>query len=115
MMKRFSGTHCVRKAILTVIAVALTTSPLFAGSSTLIASAGNEKNTHGNPDLMTIEEQKRFYEKLKDKSRKTCGPTNVRATGSLRRAAANKECYEDTLAIAVLRLNDSAITALHQE
>ena len=114
-MKKLSTAHCIRKMLLSAVAVAVMTSPLFAAASSRNDSVNDDQNTHGNPDLMSIEGQKRLYKKLKVKSRKTCGPTGIGSAGSLERATANKECYKDTLAIAVLRLDDPAITALHQE
>jgi UrcA family protein len=115
MMKKLSTARCIRKTLIFAVAVAVMTLPLLTAASTLNATSGDEQNTKGNPELTTVEGQKQLYKKLKAKSRKTCGPTNMRAAGSLERASANKECYEDTLAIAVLRLNNAAITALHQE
>jgi len=114
-MDKLSTAHCIRKTLLSAVAVAVMTLPVLAAASTLNTSVSDEQKTRGNPDLTTIEGQKQLYKKLKAKSRKTCGPTNMRAAGSLERASANRECYEDTLGIAVLRLNNSAITALHQE
>lgn len=114
-MKKLSTAHCIRKMLLSAVAVAVMTSPLLAAASSLNDSVSDDQNSHGNPDLVTTEGQKRLYKELKYKSRKICGPTGIQAAGSLERATANKECYEDTLAIAVLRLDTPAITALHQE
>ena len=114
-MKMFYSARCLRKNLLSAIAVAVMALPLLAAASTPDASRNNVQNTQGNPDLTTVEGQKRLFQKMKSKARKTCGPTNIRATGSMRRSAANKECYEDTLAIYVLRLDNSAISALHQD
>jgi UrcA family protein len=114
-MKKLSTAHCIRKMLLSAVAVAVMTSPLLAAASSRNDSVSEDQNTHGNPDLMITEGQKRLYKELKYKSRKICGPTGIGAAGSLERAISNKECYEDTLAIAVLRLDTPAITALHQE
>ena len=108
-MKKLSTAHCVRKMLLSAVAVAVMTSPLLAAASSRSDSVSDDQNT------MTTEGEKRLYKELKYKSRKICGPTGIKSAGSLERATANKECYEDTLAIAVLRLDTPAITALHQE
>ena len=115
MMKNLSAAHCIRKALLSAVAALAIISPLLATASTPNDSVRDKQNTRGNPDLMTIEGQKRLYRNLRAKARKSCGPTSIRTTGSLGRAIANKKCYEDTLAIAVLRLDNSAITALWQD
>ena len=114
-MKKLSTAHRIRKILLSAVAVAVMTSPLLAAASSHNDSVSDDQNTHDNPELMTTESQKRLYKELKYKSRKICGPTGVGAAGSLERAISNKECYEDTLAVAVLRLDTPAITALHQE
>lgn len=54
-----------------------------------------------------------LYERLKYESRRICGSSNIRQTGSVERSVANDECYEGTLSDAVERVNDSALTALH--
>jgi UrcA family protein len=114
-MKKISTAHCIRKMLLSAVAVAVMTLPLLVAASSRNDSVNDDQNTHDNQELMTTEGQKRLYKELKYKSRKICGPAGIGAAGSLERAISNKECYEDTLAIAVLRLDTPAITALHQE
>jgi UrcA family protein len=73
-----------------------------------------ERNTlaTGRPDV--IHSAEALYEQLKYESRRVCGSSNIRLTGSVERSVANDECYEGTLTAAVERVNDPAVTALHE-
>ena len=103
--------NTVRHTLLSAAAIAVMAFPLFASASVLDAPQANVQAL----DLSDARDQQSLYEKLQDQSRKVCGSTNLHLTGSVERSAANEECYQETLDVAVQRVNNPGIDQLHQQ
>jgi UrcA family protein len=108
LMKNLPKTSAPRTKMLLVTAVTAIALPIFAS-----ASVSNISVTYEKAELNSLLGQRNVYQRLQDASRKLCGSSNVRETGSLMRSVANEECYEGTLTAAVERLDKDVITALH--
>jgi len=106
-MKTRIKSHLVRN---TLIAVTVMTLPLLASASTSNISVAFDKT-----ELDSVKGQERVYEKMKAASRKLCGSSNIQFTGSVDKSVGNDECYSGTLAAAVQRLDNDAITTLHSK
>ena len=52
-------------------------------------------------DLNSVEGQETLHRRLSRAAREVCGSSNLRRVGSLARATANKNCYDQALAEAV--------------
>lgn len=107
--------HTIRTSLLSMVAVAAIAAPVFVS-----AAVNNTDNPNAGilkAERVTVKnDSPEFtYAKLQDKTRNVCGSSNVRMTGDLRRSSQNAKCYEGTLDSAVLRLDDPAVTALHQD
>jgi UrcA family protein len=103
--------NTVRHTLLSAAAVAALAFPLFGSASVLDAPDANVQAL----DLSDARDQQALYERLQDQSRKVCGPTNLHVTGSVERSAGNEECYQETLNVAVQRVNNAGIQELHQQ
>ncbi len=85
-----------------------------------LASAGfSEKSeyrvTFTQENLQSRTGQAGLYGLLKDASRKLCGSSNLKITGSLRASAEVESCYQETLTAAVDRVAHPAIKELHDQ
>jgi len=108
----------IRTSALALLAAGLALPLIATAAATPQDGAGaqaTETLFYDRSDREVISDAETLYARLQDKSREICGPASVRVTGSLRRATGNEACYEGTLAAAVERLDDPAITALHEE
>lgn len=103
--------NTVRRTLLSAAAIAAVVFPLFASASVLDAPEANIQTL----DLSDARDQQALYERLQDQSRKVCGSTNLHLTGSVERSAGNEKCYQETLDVAVQRVNNAGIQELHQE
>lgn len=105
--------HDIRKAIFTAVAVTTFAFPLF--TSTAIASSVDPNSSLISAERESINNSTpaAIYAKLQDQSRDICGSSRFSQTGDLRRAAANKQCFEGTLTAAVQRMDDQEISKLH--
>ena len=100
----------IKNTVVTAIAVSMITLPLLASASDNAAGIFYSDESLKNPT-----NQEQLYGKLKDASREICGSSNLRLTGSVERVSGNEECYRGTLSAAVQRLDNPAVTDLHQQ
>ena len=110
MMKTLPETHSIRNTLMAIVAVSAMALPLISSAST-----ANIKVSFDPIELDSARGQERLYEELKDASRKLCGSTDVRMSGSLSQSAKNKKCYSGTLTAVVNRLGNESIIALHSQ
>jgi UrcA family protein len=112
MMTTLPKARLIRNTLLAVTAVTTMAIPFFASASAPDATP-NIKVAFQESELKTSWGRQNIYERMQDASRKLCGSSNIRLTGSLGRSAGNDECYEGTLTAAVDRLDNDAISSLH--
>jgi UrcA family protein len=103
--------HTIKKTLLMTAAIAALAVPLFASAGTT-DGATSICYDRGSADVVRSPE--RLYERIKAVSRKMCGSTDLFITGSVRRVADHKACYEGTLEAAIQRLDDPAVSTLHR-
>ena len=113
-MKTLLTARSIRNTMMTFAAVSAMALPLLTSAS---VSNNNVavRVVYDKSDLDRTKGTEELYVKLQNASRKICGSTRLIATGSLRRSAGNKECYNGTLTAAVERLDNAAVTALHNK
>lgn len=104
----------IRKAMISAAAVCLMTLPVIASASLLNSSTGAD-GSYDSSSYDSAESQERLYEALKNESRNTCGPTSVSVAGSVERAMDNKKCFQETLTVAVQRVDNPGVSKLHQQ
>ena len=92
----------------TLIAVTAMTLPMLASASPNISVAFNKS------DLQSAQGQERIYQQMQTATRKLCGSAGIQLTESAVKTVANDNCYSGTLTAAVKRLDNQAISALHQ-
>jgi len=114
MMKTLPTARSIRNTIISVAAVSAMALPLIA------SAAGNSTDgavgvVYNKTDLVNTTSQEDLYARLQTASRKMCGSSHLIATGSVSRSVGNQECYEGTLTAAVERLDNSEVTALHNQ
>jgi UrcA family protein len=115
MMKTKFNADSIKHALVSVIAVSLIALPLLASAAS--ANSADKKSSifYSAQSLDNSSDQEILYAKLKDASRDICGSSNLQMTGSVERSLGNDKCYEGTLNAAVERLDNSEVSALHQQ
>ena len=114
-MKTLLIARSIRNTIMSVAVVSAMALPLFASASVSNNTDGAVGVDYNKTDLVSTSGREDLYARLQRASRKICGSSNIGVTGSLRRSVANTECYDGTLTAAVERLDNNAITALHNK
>ena len=104
----------LRKPLLTLATLTVVVFPLLA-SAGAGRDAGCEDPLFAAKSSRTVDASAVLYTRVKTASRKLCGDPSLFVTGSLKRSAQIRGCYEGTLAAAVQRLDDPRVSALHQE
>lgn len=104
----------LRKPLLTLATLTVVAFPL-------LASAGSARDAACKDSLFAARSSSAvdvpavLYTRIKTESRKLCGDPSLYLTGSLKRSAQIRDCYEGTLTAAVERLDDPRVSALYQE
>ena len=122
-MKTFLITRSIRNSLVSAAAVSALTVPLMVSAS-LKVDDGSELtypagDSGGKSDQNIAREEKspgaqeNLYQRMKIASRRLCGSSSHRITRSLARSVSNAECYDDSLASAVERLDNPEVTELH--
>jgi UrcA family protein len=105
--------YTLTKTLLMTAALAAVAVPMFASAAVKHDAIPKTVILYDLTEDGAAQDPVRLYERLKSASRKMCGSTDLLITGSSRRVAGNKACYEGTLEAAVNRLGDPVVTALH--
>jgi hypothetical protein len=123
LMKTFLTTRSIRNSLISAAAVSALTVPLMAVASLKVDDGFEIKNKTGGPGSLNDQtsfrqeespgEQVNLYQRLKIASRRLCGSSSHRITRSLAQSMSNAECYDESLATAVERLGNPAVTELH--
>ena len=107
-MKTPHNSRSIRNTVFAFAAAAALVSPFAAPASTSSITIAFDKS-----ELDSEQGQVRIYDEMKSASRKLCGSTDVRSSGSLSQSAKNEKCYTGTLTAVVDRLGNDSVTALH--
>jgi UrcA family protein len=105
--------YTLRKTLLMTAAIAAVAVPMWVSAAVKHDAVPKTVILYDLSEAGIAQNPVRLYERLKAASRKMCGSTDLLITGSSRRVAGNKACYEGTLEAAVNRLGDPVVTALH--
>ncbi len=124
-MKTFLALRSIRNSLISAAAVSALTVPLMAVASLKVDDGFDINYETGGPGSISDRtssrkennpgEQKNLYQRLKIASRKLCGSSSHRITRSLAQSVSNAECYDESLATAVDRLGNPAVTELHNK
>lgn len=105
--------YTIKKILLMTAAIATVAAPLLVSAAVKYDPDRATTIFYESSSTGTAQSPERLYERIKAASREMCGSTDLLITGSVRRVADNKACYEGTLEAAVERLDDAAVKALH--
>lgn len=105
--------YTIRKTLLMTAAIATVAVPLLVSAAVKYDPDRATTISYETSSSGTVQSPERLYERIKAVSREMCGSTDLLITGSVRRVADNKACYEGTLEAAVERLDDPTVKALH--
>lgn len=123
-MKTFLAVRSIRNSLISAAAVSALTVPLMAVASLKVDEGFDINYETGGPGSISDRTSSRkeespgeqnLYQRLKIASRKLCGSTSHRITRSLAQSVSNAECYDESLATAVDRLGNPAVTELHNK
>lgn len=112
-MKTLLKARSIRNTLISAAAASVMTLPLLASASVIHKTDSGVRITYEKTELASRRGQKGLYARLKSASRKICGWSNIRITGSVHNSAAKSQCYDETLTAAVERVGNPEITALH--
>ena len=112
-MKALLKARSIRNTLISAAAASVMTLPLLASASAINNTDSDVRITYEKTELASTRGQTGLYARLKDASRKICGSSNIRITGSLQNSAVKAQCYNETLTAAVERVGNPEITALH--
>ena len=103
-------------ATLTAFALLLSMTALSAGASTAMikSNKGGIKVDARGINLADEQGQEILYSRLQRAAKQMCGSTSLQAVGSLQRAAANRQCVDETLTRAVESVGNSELTEFHK-
>jgi hypothetical protein len=123
LMKTFLTTRSIRNSLISAATVSALTLPLVAAASLKVDDGFETKYETGDSGSLSDQksfrqekspgEQVNLYQRLKIASRRLCGSSSHRITRSLAQSVRNAECYDESLATAVERLSNPAVTELH--
>ena len=71
------------------------------------------KVSYADLNLEKQEGARALYRRLQKASRQACDYENLRMAGSLKRMMDTRQCYEDSLSIAVEELDNPLVTEIH--
>lgn len=110
-----SNSIAFRKIMVALTALVIFSIPLvsFAGSTPGPAPDASPFKTNLSPEQANDPEG--VYTRLKSRSQKICGSSDLQISGSVQRSRQSKECYEGTLTAAVDRLDNTEVTMLHYQ
>lgn len=123
-MKTFLAVRSIRNSLISAAAVSALTVPLMAVASLKVDDGFEINYETGGPGSISDRTSSRkeespgeqnLYQRLKIASRKLCGSTSHRITRSLAQSVSNAEYYDESLATAVDRLGNPAVTELHNK
>lgn len=107
--------YTIRKTLLMTAAIATVAVPLLVSAAVKYDPDRATTIHYEATSSGAAQSPERLYERIKAVSREMCGSTDLLITGSARRVADNKACFEGTLDAAVERLDDPKVKALHRE
>jgi UrcA family protein len=112
-MKALLKTRTIRNTLISAAAASAMALPLIT-SAGMVNTRQDIRIAYEKAELASAHGQQNLYARLKNASRRICGTSNIRITGSVRNSAETTQCYDDTLTAAVSRLDSPEITALHR-
>ena len=89
--------------------------PAVATTGILAEKSGDFTVTVPAADLNLSDQQgvEKLYRRLKSAARQICGSHSLRGAGSLELSRLNKQCYQEALDSAVLKVDNDKLTELH--
>ena len=104
-----------RKIFLALLAAGTAALPVVASAAVDNASEGYRSLLNAERQPVVYDEPDELYARLRALSRDICGSSDLRITGNVRRSVQVEECYEETQAAAVRRLDNPEVIELHQQ
>jgi UrcA family protein len=102
----------VIKGIIATVAVITFSLPAFASADGLKGRA--EKVTYSDLDVDKNAGAEVLYRRLQQASKRVCGVESIKNAGGIRQVARQQECYRSTLDEAVAKVNNAALTSIHE-
>ena len=102
----------ILKGVIATVAVFAVSVPAIASADEL--KGRTEKVTYADLDVQKEEGASVLYRRLQQASKQVCGVESVRAAGGIRERARQQECYRSTLNEAVARIDNAALTTIHE-
>ena len=92
---------------------------VFAFSVPAIASADDlkgrsEKVTYADLDVQKEQGAAVLYRRLQQASKRVCGVESARTAGGVRELTRQQQCYRSTLDQAVAKIDNAALTSIHE-
>lgn len=112
-MKALLKARTLRNTLISAAAASAMTLPLLSSATMAHTANSDVRVSYEKTELARPGGQKLLYARLKSASRKICGSSSIRITGSVHNSVAKTQCFDETLSAAVARLANAEIAALH--
>lgn len=100
------------KGVVATVAVIAFSVPAIASADELKGRA--EKVTYADLDVQKEEGATVLYRRLQQASKRVCGMDQYRNAGTVREMSQKNQCYRETLDRAVAKVDNAALTAIHE-
>lgn len=102
----------ILKGVVATVAVIAFSAPAIASADDLKGRA--EKVSYADLDVQKEEGAAVLYRRLQQASKRVCGVESTRSAGGLRERTRQQDCYRTTMDEAVAKLNNAALTSIHE-
>ena len=99
------------KGVVATVAVVAFSVPAISSADEL--KGRSEKVTYADLDVQKEEGAEVLYRRLQQASKRVCG-VDANNANSVREMSQKRECYRDTLDRSVAKVNNPALTAIHE-
>ena len=100
------------KGVVATVAVIAFSLPAIATADEL--AGRSEKVTYSDLNVEKEEGAISLYRRLQQASKRVCGVESLNNSGSVRLISLQQSCYRETLDAAVAKIDNAALTDLHQ-
>ncbi len=102
----------ILKGVVATVAVIAFSLPAIASADEL--KGRSEKVTYADLDVQKEEGATVLYRRLQQASKRVCGVESIKSAGGIREVSEQKKCYRETLDQAVAKLDNAALTSIHE-
>ena len=103
------------KSVVAAIAVAAFSMPAIASADAGAELKGkSEKVSYSDLNIEKQQGAEQLYRRLQQASKRVCGVESLKIAGSIREVSQSLRCYRETLDATVAKIDNAALTEIHE-